>query len=104
MTISGKAGVVEGTVLVAGVTENTPEGLLGKVTAVSNDGDATVLTTEPAALTDAIKRCDLHVSATMADGKWNSRVDDRLSNENSGGLFGFLAPKTLRRTRPRSFC
>ena len=41
--------------LVAGITEKTPYGLLRKITGITNDGTAIILTTTDAVLTDIVK-------------------------------------------------
>jgi hypothetical protein len=55
-----------GDVIVSGVTPDTPFGMLRKVTAVTRQGDSTLVDTSPAALTDAITQGTFTVNRSLA--------------------------------------
>ncbi|MFN8077513.1 MAG: cell wall-binding repeat-containing protein, partial [Kineosporiaceae bacterium] len=55
-----------GEVIVAGAGEETPEGLLVKVTDKDVDGDRAVLTTQPARLEEALPQGEFTISTTVA--------------------------------------
>ena len=62
LTFARLPGLASGDVLVAGITGTTPEGLLRRVTGVRRKGSTTVVTTTPAALTDALWQADINVT------------------------------------------
>ena len=97
VTVSGTAGIEVGSVLVAGVTDATPEGMLRAVTAISENPDGSaVLTTRPAALTEAIRRCDVSVRATPQGDGYDVRLTDNLARRNPlARLFGATQAKAL---------
>ena len=99
VVVSGENTPQEGSVLVAGVTDATPHGLLRRVvSATPGQDDQVVLATEQAALTDAIERCDIDFSASVTqDGAYDVRTTDNLqSNAAASGilsqLVGLVAP------------
>jgi Tol biopolymer transport system component len=54
-----------GDVIAIGVTEETPSGLLRKVTSISRQGNQVIVETEQATLTDAIEKGTLSVTKTL---------------------------------------
>ena len=54
-------------ILVAGVTELTPYGLLRKVTGIQNDGTTVTITTTDAILTDIIKEGNIHLQIKLLE-------------------------------------
>lgn len=85
VTVSSADGIEVGTVLNAGVTDETPNGLLRTVTAIEEADGGYALETRPAALTEAIERCDF--SATVSyneDGTyevaWRNNANGELLN------------------------
>ncbi|MEG1561827.1 MAG: hypothetical protein RR323_05440, partial [Raoultibacter sp.] len=65
VTVSSLEGIKDGSILSAGVTAATPNGLLRKVRlAESVEGGYRILT-EPAALTDAIDKCNIVIDAEI---------------------------------------
>ena len=61
VTFGRSPGLETGDVLVAGISGTTPEGLLRRVTGVRKSGSSTVVSTTPAALTDALLQADIHL-------------------------------------------
>ena len=85
VVVSSTEGIGVGTVLNCGVTDETPHGLLRVVTDVEETDEGYVLETRPAALTEAIERCDF--SATVSyneDGTyevaWRNNANGELLN------------------------
>ncbi len=75
ITVSDVAELHEGSVLAAGITDETPYGLLRRVTAITPVEGGYLLSTEPAALTDLIDYCGVSSSITLLpDGTY--RVDE----------------------------
>ncbi len=59
VTVSSLEGIADDTILSAGVTEQTPDGLLRKIVAIELVEGGYRIETEPAALTEAIEKCDV---------------------------------------------
>ncbi|MDR2672423.1 MAG: hypothetical protein LBC35_03880 [Coriobacteriales bacterium] len=86
VTVSSLDGISETTILSADITENTPDGLLRKVISTEPVDGGYKVTTVPAALTDAIEKCDVHYTITMnTDGTYE--IANSSANETSP-LFG----------------
>ena len=62
----GAPELAAGDVVVMGVTEKTPQGLLRKVVAVRQEGEETIVETEPAKLTDAVISGSISVSGSTS--------------------------------------
>jgi hypothetical protein len=63
LTFSRAPGLKAGDVLVAGITNTTPDGLLRRVTSVGKQGSSTVVRTVPAGITDALLQADINLTA-----------------------------------------
>ncbi len=70
ITLVGTSNVQPGDFLAVGVGPATPNGFLGKVTAVHADNGETVVSTTPAALTDVLPEGD--IDQTMTTGEQSS--------------------------------
>ncbi|MDN5972158.1 hypothetical protein [Bifidobacterium crudilactis] len=101
ITAENAEGIEKGTVIASGVTKLTPSGLLRKVTHVKSGANGQfILDTEPAALTDAIRKCDVRVVSRYADGKWQVKSTDRLDKGHGGGVLGLLGVKEASAAEP----
>lgn len=85
VTVSSADGLEVGSVLNAGVTDETPDGLLRTVTAIEEADGGYVLETRPAALTEAIERCDFSATVSYSeDGTyevaWRNNANGELLN------------------------
>lgn len=67
VTVSSLDGIEGDSVLAAGVTEETPYGLLRKVVSYEPVDGGYRIATEQAALTEAIEQCDVSVSVAIVD-------------------------------------
>jgi hypothetical protein len=86
VTVSDIGDLREGSVLAAGITDETPYGLLRRVTAIAPVDGGYLLSTEPAALTDLIDYCDVSSSITLLpDGTY--RVDEE---QTGSGPFSWV--------------
>jgi hypothetical protein len=85
VTLAGTSNVQPGDFLAVGVGDATPDGFLGKVTAVHTEGGHTVVSTTPAALTDVLPEGD--IDQTMAS--------DEQSSDSASSLRGGRAAAAL---------
>lgn len=68
VTVSSMDGLSEDSIISAGVTSTTPDGLLRKIDSVQRQEDGTYrLKTRQAALTEAIEECDITVKVALKD-------------------------------------
>ena len=68
VTVSSMDGLSEDSIISAGVTSTTPDGLLRKIDSVQRQDDGTYrLKTRQAALTEAIEECDITVKVALKD-------------------------------------
>lgn len=87
ITVSSSKGLEVGDVLNAGITDTTPVGLLRKITAIDDIGEEYVLQTAPAALTDAIERCDFSAEVFFdSDGVVHVANEETASSDTSTGI------------------
>lgn len=101
ITVEKAEGIQKGTVIAADVTKLTPNGLLRKVTNVRSGANGqSILDTVPAALTDAIRKCDVRVVSRYADGKWQVRTTDHLDKGHGSGVLGILGVKEASAAEP----
>lgn len=59
ITLTGNPDVQPNEILISGVTDQTPNGLLRRVVAVEEGRDKTIAVTEPASLTDVFQQADI---------------------------------------------
>lgn len=72
MTIKTIYGVTEGSILSSGANSKTPHGALRKVESIEKVDEGYKVNTQQAALTEAIKHCDLHYTAVInQDGSYS---------------------------------
>lgn len=87
ITVNSSEGLEIGDVLNAGITETTPVGLLRKITAIDENGEEYVLQTSPAALTDAIERCDFSAEVLFdSDGVVHVAGEETPPTDTSIGI------------------
>lgn len=67
ITVSSLDGISDDAIINAGVTNETPDGLLRRVVSTEPVDNGYRIATAPAALTEAIERCDVRVMVSMAE-------------------------------------
>jgi hypothetical protein len=94
---TGVEDIAVNTVLVSGLTDATPRGLLRRVTAIENDGTTLTLQTEQAALTAAFSALDADVTLELQNAQvdWsvgNQAVDQQKDSggESFGGQYDWI--------------
>ena len=88
---------VAGNIIVAGLSPETPYGMLRKVTSVTQSGGQTVVYTEPAAITDAVESGEVSASINLdfesyTPGSRNYGAQGRSLIRNNSGLGGVDIP------------
>lgn len=76
LRISRLDNIDEGTVLAFPVTDKTPNGLLVKVTSISQVDEGYELSTEQAALTDAIEKCDIDKETAFLEDEETQDIEE----------------------------
>jgi hypothetical protein len=86
----GVETLVAGTVVVTGISDVTPQGLLRRIVAVQNDSDTIELTTEPAAISAAFHSLDIQAQLELPDGaiEWTVDASTPSSQKDSIGFGG----------------
>lgn len=81
--VTSMDGISEDSIISVGVTDKTPSGLLRKVVSSEPVDGGFIIATAPAALTEAIEKCDVHVTVSMEeDGSYAIEELGKLSASN----------------------
>lgn len=83
--LRGTSNLVSGDYLAVGVGPATPDGFLGQVKSVRAAGGETIVTTEPAALTDVIPEGAIDATMTDTTPSTDEALDARGTSRRAGG-------------------